>query len=119
MITLGRGEMSGMAGPRQAVARSAGEWQALWRAHAPGTEAPAVDFSREMVAAVWLGMRPTSGYGVEIVGVESAPEGLAVEYRERTPAPGTMTAQVLTSPFHLVTLARRDGAVVFRRVEGA
>jgi hypothetical protein len=109
--------MSGMAAPRQAVARSHEEWQALWQAHAPGTSAPPVDFSREMVAAVWLGPRPSSGYGVEIVAAAAEGPGVSVAYQERAPGPGTMTAQVLTSPFHAVRMERGEGPVVFRRVE--
>jgi hypothetical protein len=39
-----------------------------------------------------------------------------VEYRERRPPPGTLVAQVLTSPFHLVRVPRQTGPVEFRRL---
>ena len=63
-----RGGQSRIDQPRQVTARTDAEWTALWREHSPGRPAPAVDFSREMVLGVFLGSRPTPGYGVEIAG---------------------------------------------------
>ena len=67
--TIVRGGMSGVSAPREAVARTREEWVALWRAHSAGQAAPDVDFSNQLIVAVFLGSRPTAGFGVEIVGV--------------------------------------------------
>ena len=61
--TVVKGQMSETDAPRQATVRSAAEWSALWKTHDPSGQLPAVDFSREMVVAVFLGSRPTAGYG--------------------------------------------------------
>ena len=115
MTTVARGPMSGIAESRQAVARTAAEWTTLWRAHAGARPTPAVDFLTSMVAAVFLGTQPTAGSSVEIVGTHHDVDALIVEYVERRPGRDDITAQVITSPFHIVTLPRHDGAVRFEK----
>jgi hypothetical protein len=114
---LDKGEQSNMDDSRQAVVRSPDEWQALWRLHAPDRPQPAVDFSREMVAAVFLGTRPTAGFSIEILDWREESGALVVRYRETRPAKGLLTAQVITSAYAIVALPRRDGAVRFERAD--
>ena len=114
--TLAQGAQSGITEPRHAVARTPAEWQALWKEH-DSKPAPAVDFSRSIVVGVFLGTRPTAGYGVTITSVAAKSGVATVEYLERRPTPGRMTAQVITSPFILVTVPREIGKIEFRRVE--
>jgi hypothetical protein len=115
MTNLNSDMMSGVDRLEQVVVRSAAEWQSLWQRHAPGRPAPTVDFTRNMVLAVFLGSRPSGGYQVEITGVRSDGKGLVVEWTERRPGPGQMAAQVLTSPSHIVTVPRQDGEVRFEK----
>ena len=77
---------------------------------------PAVDFSREMVVAVFLGSRPTAGYGVEIVRAVGNSGTLVVEYVETAPSRDAITAQVLTAPYHLAAIPKHDGEVRFQKV---
>jgi hypothetical protein len=115
--TIAKGPMSGIAEPRQATARSAAELTALWRAHGASDQVPIVDFSREMVVGVFLGTRRTAGYGVEIVRAVGNAGVLTVAYVETAPSKGALTAQVLTSPYHLVALPRHDGEIRFQAVD--
>lgn len=117
MRTIEQGSGSVIDEARQATARTAAEWAALWRQHAPDRPLPAVDFSKEMVVGVFLGSRPTAGFAVEIVGVRETSGGAVVEYRETRPSRDAMTAQVLTAPFHLVAVPKVDGAVTFEKVK--
>jgi VWFA-related protein len=116
MRTVARGVASRVDDARQVVARTDAEWNAVWRAHDADHPAPAVDFAREMVVGVFSGSRPTAGYGVAITGVREEGDTLVVSYRESRPIPGGITAQVLTSPFHLVAVPRHAGDVKFERV---
>jgi hypothetical protein len=118
MRTIDRGSQSSIDQARTVVIRSSDEWSALWRAHAVEKSPPAVDFTKEMVVGVFLGSRPTSGYSVEIVQTREGPNGPVVEYREGSPARDMMTAQVITSPYHLVAVPNRPGEVTFKKVEG-
>ena len=115
--TVAQGAMSNIEEPRQAVVRTAAEWQALWKQHDPGRAAPPVDFSQSMVAAVFLGFRPTAGFTAEITAVKTEGKGTVVEYRERRPAADAFVAQVITSPFHIVRLPLSAGSVEFRRLK--
>lgn len=116
MRLLDKGVHSNMDDARQAVARTPGEWDALWRQHSPDRPQPKIDFAREMAAGVFLGSRPTAGFDVEIVGSAAMDGTLVVQYREVRPAGDAITAQIITSPYHLVALPRFTGDVRFERV---
>ena len=102
---------------RQATVRDATEWTSLWHAHSWDRPEPAIDFSREMVVGVFMGSRPTAGFGIEIVGYHDSGDGVVVQYRETMPDRGTLTAQILVSPYHLVAIPRRAGKVTFEKVQ--
>jgi hypothetical protein len=109
--SIAKGNLSDQETSRQAVARTPAEWQTLWNDHAPGDKLPAIDFGSKMVVGVFLGTQPSAGYEVEIVGVRTDGDALVVEYAQRQPAQGTIAAQILTQPFHLVAVPNRGGAV--------
>lgn len=111
--TIERGQNSQVESPRQATVRMPAEWATLWRAHAPNRPAPDIDFSTTMVAAVFLGSRPTGGFSVEIVRTRVDGQSLVVEYVEKRPAPDAITAQVLSSPYHIVAVPAHSGTVSF------
>jgi PrcB C-terminal len=115
ITTLTRGPMSAVEDSTQVVARTAAEWTTLWKSHAGAQAPPAVDFSIDMVAAVFMGTQATGGFGVEIVGTRRDAEALIIEYVEQRPGRRDVTAQVLTSPFHIVKLPRHDGPIRFER----
>lgn len=115
--SLARGDQSNIDDTRQAVARTEAEFTALWRQHAPDRPAPTVNFSREMVVGVFLGSRPTAGFAVTIVGTREQNGALVVQYRETRPARGLVTAQVITSAYHIAALPARAGNVKFERIE--
>jgi hypothetical protein len=73
-----------------------------------GSEAAAPDFSREVVLLVAMGQQRTAGYAIELARpvalVKGSVAGLQVILR--SPEPGSVTAQVLTSPCLVVKLAK-------------
>ena len=110
------GTVSGIDEPRQVVVRTTDEWQAVWKEHNGRTPAPPVDFSAATVVGVFLGSRCTAGFEVEVTALKKEGDVLVVEYVERTPRPGSFVAQIITTPFHLVSVARNEGEVQFRKV---
>ena len=117
MRPIDRGIASDMDNARQASARTAQEWSRLWTQHAGERTRPAVDFSTEVVVAVFMGTRPTAGFTVEIVRVREEGGALVVSYTETRPAPDSVTAQMLTSPFHIVAIPKGAATdVKFERV---
>jgi len=117
MKTLEAGMESQIEEPHQLTARTAEEWAKLWREHAGERARPSVDLSRDMVVGVFLGGRPTAGFGVQVVGTREDRGALVVQYRETRPPAGAITAQILTSPFQLVTLPKRAGDIRFEKIE--
>ncbi len=111
--TVAKGDASGQQTGRQVIVRTAAEWKALWKDHAPAEKMPAVDFTRDMVVGVFLGTKPSTGHEVEIVGIRTEGKDLVVEYVQKQPGRGTMAAQILTEPYHLVSVPQHAGAVRF------
>jgi hypothetical protein len=114
---LDRGNRSQIREARQAVVRGEDEWARLWQLHAPTRPRPPVDFSREIVAGVFLGNQPTAGFAVEIADARLENGTAVLRFRSRRPASDAMTAQMLTSPYHLVALPSHPGDVRFEKLE--
>ena len=117
IVTIVTDMMSGVEEPKQVAARTPAEWAALWRQHAGDTALPKVDLTSRTVVAVFLGTRSSAGYAVEITGTRRDQGALIVEWSERRPEPGTLSAQVLTSPAHIATIPKFAGEIRFEKVE--
>ena len=113
---IAKGDVSGQQTAKQVTVRTAAEWTALWKDHAPTEKLPAVDFAKNMVVGIFLGSKPSAGHEVEIVGVRTEQKDLIVEYVQKQPGRGTMAAQILTEPFHLVAVPKHAGTVRFMHV---
>lgn len=114
--SVAKGDMSGQQTAKQVTVRSAAEWKALWKDHAPTEKMPSIDFAKNMVVGIFLGSKPSAGHGVEIVGVRTQDKDLIVEYVQKQPARGTMAAQILTEPYDLVAVPTHAGTVRFIHV---
>jgi hypothetical protein len=114
--SIEKGAQSNVDDRLQASARTSAEWTALWKKHNFDKPAPAVDFSKEMVVAVFMGSRPTAGFAVEIVSAEERGGKMVVAFRETAPASGTVSAQILTAPYHIVAIPKSTAPVEFEKV---
>lgn len=121
LTTIARGDASRVSEPRRVFARTDDEWRALWAAHAgPDGQAPEVDMRWVNVAAAFAGEKPTAGYGVEISTADDAAyaaadhaddaegrrRGVTLVVDEQRAAPGGVLAQVISSPFHIVSVPK-------------
>lgn len=76
------------------------EWQTMW--DLVGLRPPrALAVGREVAAGIFLGERPTGGYGIEIIGLRTQPASSAVIWRERMPPEGAIVTQVTTRPWQI------------------
>jgi hypothetical protein len=116
VTTVAKGDVSGQQTAKQVTVRTAAEWKTLWKDHAPTEKMPSVDFAKNMVVGIFLGSKPSSGHEVEIVGVRTQEKDLVVEYVQKQPGRGTMAAQILTEPYHLVAVPMHAGTVRFIHV---
>lgn len=119
LTTIARGDASGVVEPGRAVAGTESEWRALWAVHAgPGVAPPPVDLGAVTIAAAFAGEKPSAGYAIAITPWQAAVQPgaarqvtLAVE--QTAPGAGTVTATIVTSPFHIVAIPRSAGEVVW------
>lgn len=102
------------------VARNQTEYLVLWNElqswwqpgmGAPIQSPPIVDFTTEIVVAIFLGPRPTAGYSVVVVDVEEDGNGARVAWEERQPGANCVTAQVVTYPYTFIAMERVEGAI--------
>jgi hypothetical protein len=106
--TIEKGDQSNIESAKQILVRTEAELRKLWQEHAPDRPMPKVDFSREMVVGVFMGSRPNAGFSTAIVSATAANGALMVRYSENKPVAGTVTAQILTFPYHLVAIPKAD-----------
>ena len=114
------GAQAGVQGRTTLIARTEQEWQDMWQLAA--TPAPGPLPQGWMAIGIFLGMRQTAGFSVAIEGITEqvttdqrftqqglpASREVVISYGERAPAPGAMSAQVLTSPYVIRIVPRID-----------
>ncbi|MEO6394209.1 MAG: protease complex subunit PrcB family protein [Pyrinomonadaceae bacterium] len=99
------GQRAGFEKPFVAVAYDRDTYESFRKLSTQVPDVPDDTFKTRAVIAVFLGQRPTGGYGVKIA--PAAGRGYSVT--ETKPAPHSMVAQVLSSPFKVVSVPRTEG----------
>lgn len=99
------------------VVDSAEKWKELWSRHSGEAEAalPEVDFSREMIVAVFLGERSRGGVRVELI-LQADPTDsgtLFVLYREVRVSTRRFTIEKICQPFEIRRVAKLYKSVLF------
>jgi protease stability complex PrcB-like protein len=118
--TIEKGDQSRIDSARQVVVRTETEWAQLWRQHAPDRPEPTIDFSKESVIGLFMGSRPNAGFSTAVVSAMEGGGALVIRYSETAPSRDTITAQIITFPFHLVAIPKATAAnVKFEKVERA
>lgn len=109
----------GLETSQNRVIRTQGEWTEFVRGlSAPLPEGVAFDAARQMAVVIFLGERPTAGYGVVVEGVRQVAGVIEVRYRVVSPGEGEVVAQVITRPGVILLLNRTDCPVRFVTEEG-
>lgn len=112
LATIARGDASRIADARRAIVRTDDEWRTLWALHAgPDADLPDVDLAAVIVAAAFAGEKPSAGYSLEITDAQPVAGGVRLVVIEQRPGPGMVAAQIITSPFHIVSVDRMAGDV--------
>lgn len=91
------------------LVQDAAQWSALWAEHDPwATIAPTVDFTQDVVVAVFAGRRSTSGHELTVRHLDLSVATLDVGTQEIAPGQNCNVLFVITQPFHFVRLSRVD-----------
>ncbi len=81
------------------------EFAALWELLKEPPPAPTVDFSANVVAAVFAGEAPTTGYAIAVAEVEDA-DSRIVKIELARPDESCVLAQSLTAPYQIIELPK-------------
>lgn len=73
----------------------------------------AIDWNKQMVVVVAVGVRRTGGYRVEIESLTVKDEVLTVKWKLHEPRPGDLVTQALTYPTQMALVDRFEGRVAF------
>ncbi|MCA1566306.1 MAG: DUF885 family protein [Acidobacteria bacterium] len=82
------------------------DWRRAWAMVGGGRPQPEINFNSRACIVVYQGQKSTGGYNIEIAEVRRNGTVLAVNVRERRPAFGDVTTQIITSPFVVVSIPR-------------
>ena len=105
---------SGFEESAQRVVSDRSQWERDWRQLHGGLEAggaPAVDFARDVVVLVAMGMRNSGGHAVRIDGVSPSGTDLIVHVTLVSPGASCMTTQEITQPAEAVRVRKPAGRV--------
>ena len=103
------------------------QWCQVWQVHTYNTEPPPpipqVDFTCYKVVAVFAGEKPTSGYSIEIIRVETNDSqtkekpSLTFTLQYCQPKAGDFVTEALTYPYHMIKVPKLDsGKIAFRQI---
>ena len=98
------------------VARDDAELRALWSSLGLERAMPRVTFENTMIVAIYLGSRPSAGYGAEIVGVRRDGQTTVVEWVERLPRGDTAAPEGVTTPYVIAGVPAFAGQVQFAKL---
>jgi hypothetical protein len=88
-------------------------WAMVYAGYSPVPEPPVVDFSRESIVLVTLGMRGSGGYDVSIDALEEIPEGMRLVITATSPGSNCFVTEALTTPLHIVRTRNLPGVLLF------
>ncbi|MBI4368971.1 MAG: protease complex subunit PrcB family protein [Elusimicrobia bacterium] len=107
--------MGGLAEGGFHVIKDSQAWSDLW-SRVRQDPTPEIDFTKNMVVAVFMGIKPMGGYAIEIVKIVKDKKKWVIHVYERNRgAQGGFVIQAFTSPYHMKVIDRTDLAVEFKK----
>jgi len=118
--TIEKGYYGGHKPKAEYVIKDEKEWEKIWNSTysicTPKPDAPTIDFSKDMVIAVYQGEFNTGGYGIEIKQITEGSNSLEVIVEETFPGPNDMVTMAFSQPYHIVKTEKSDKNVTFKGV---
>jgi hypothetical protein len=118
-ITLQVAVESDVAEPSTRVFQTEKDWNEFLQENAASFRGrQSIDFSKQTVAAIFAGQKPTGGYAVQVTKVidESRPgpptRGV-LHYRLVSPPPDALVTQVLTYPYVVIRIDKKFDEIEF------
>ena len=102
------GQHSRISERRALAVSDSSAWEKVWKEHDDASPAPAVDFSKENVVAVFLGETKSAGVKIEIVVQDDMIDAnrLNVFYKEIRSASKPFSAGMICQPFAFIKVRK-------------
>ncbi|MFA5859120.1 MAG: protease complex subunit PrcB family protein [Elusimicrobiota bacterium] len=101
---------SGVKEQKSGIINDYKDWDVLWKTHVSGTSLPAavpnIDFKTSTVVAVFMGEKPTSGYGIRISSIEESDKKIYLELEQTLPEAGAAVKPGAIQPYHIVVIGK-------------
>ena len=119
--TIEKGFFSGITEKKNSIIRRQDQWAELWNKHTstrtPHPQAPVIDFTENIILAVFMGQKPSGGFAVEITRVEKCENELVVFFSEVEAPPNAEVTAVLTQPYHIIKIEKIGLKTRFKKSE--
>lgn len=119
--TIEKGFFSGITERKNLIIRKQDEWAKLWNKHTstrmPHPAAPVIDFTENIILAVFMGEKASGGFAVEITRVEKCGDELVVFFSEVEPPADAVVTAVLTQPYHIIKIEKIALKTKFKKSE--
>ena len=113
--TIAKGYFSTHSNKGNYIITNKDDFKKLWdETIADNTAITEIDFSKDMIIAVFQGTKSTGGYSIGITSISESEDNVEVTIEETEPSPDSMTAQVMTSPYQIVKIGKVDKEVMFK-----
>ena len=107
--TLEKGWISGHMDSAYYVLNNPDEWADVFEK----PPQPEIDFSNTTIIVVFMGVRSTGGYGIEVKEIIDTGFLLVVKVEQTRPGKGCVLPEVITSPYHIVKVGKIGKGVRF------
>jgi hypothetical protein len=107
-IALYSGEQSSITTRTNYVITTADELRALWKLiETNGAAVPTIDFTKDVIIAVFAGEKPTTGYSVAVTKITDTQER-TVTIELKAPGPTCLAGEAVTTPFEILQVSRTE-----------
>jgi hypothetical protein len=106
------GSYGGLKYATEIVAKNQTQWEKLWARISQKPPVP-LDACRDMAVGIFLGTRPTGGYGIVILSAKEEQGVFVVRYREIKIE--DFATQALTTPYLIKLFPQTDLPVTFKK----
>ena len=115
--TIDSEQISAIKQSKNIVIKDQATWANLWKEHKTSTQVlPNVDFSKNMLIAVFLGERPSACHSLRDLTIWRSDGKINVTHNETTPGPLTKCAYMMVAPAVIVEIPKSDEAVEFNSI---
>lgn len=115
--TIESGMNSGISNARNIVIRDQASWNQLWQEHQNGNSssnaAPAVDFSKKMLVAIFLGTQTSGCSGIQELHIWRDAGKLVATHYDVLAGPASICTANITKPFHIAEVDLSSEQVEF------